>query len=159
MPTTREAVRYKHRILQKAMRPMTRWYPSVTNWHTSTAWSPWSPSTNSKMSLARNSWSQKCTTTSRVKNVDTLPAPSLSQSTGLSSEMQHGSTPYLPTQARPPQQRSQFETQPHYKNSMWWITRSWWRVTMTTLVLKKQARNSLCTQQATIPWLCSRSST
>jgi hypothetical protein len=31
-------------------------------------------------------------------NMDTLPAPSPSQSTGLSSETQRGSTPYLPTQ-------------------------------------------------------------
>jgi hypothetical protein len=42
--------------------------------------------TDLKMSSADLHGRKKCTTTSRVKNMDTLPAPSLSQSTGLSSE-------------------------------------------------------------------------
>jgi hypothetical protein len=58
------------------------------------------------------------------QNMDTSPVPSPSQSTGLSSETRHGSTPYLPTQVHTPRQRLQLEMQPHYKSSMWQSIRS-----------------------------------
>jgi hypothetical protein len=67
------------------------------------------PLTDSKMSLVESSWSQRHTTMSKVKNMDTSPALSPSQSTGLSLETQRGSTPYLPTQARTLWQHLQLE--------------------------------------------------